>query len=46
MYDLRKNYGLQAKFESLTRKNEVLELKKTLPVKIYSRIMCQIYEIN
>ena len=37
MYDFRKDYGLQAKFESLARKNEALKLKKKWPVKIYSR---------
>jgi hypothetical protein len=37
MFNLRKDHDLQAKFASLGRKVEALELKKTGQLKIFSR---------
>ena len=37
MYNLREDHDLQAKFASLARKVEALELKKEWSIKIYSR---------
>jgi hypothetical protein len=37
MYNLREDHDLQAKFASLARKFEALELKKKWSIKIYSR---------
>jgi len=37
MYNLREDHDLQAKFASLARKVEALELKKEWSIEIYSR---------
>jgi len=46
MYNLRKDHDLQAKFASLARKVEALELKKSGQLKSIQDIVCQIYETN
>jgi len=46
MYNLRKDYDLQAKFASLARKVEALELKKSGQLKSVQDIVCQICETN
>jgi hypothetical protein len=46
MYNLRKDYDLQAKFASLARKVGALKLKKSGQIKSVQEIMCQICEIN
>ena len=43
MYNLRKDYDLQAKFKSLARKVEALECKKSGHLKYVQDIVCQIY---
>ena len=46
MYNLREDHDLQAKFASLARKVEALELKKSGQLKSVQDIVCQIYETN
>jgi hypothetical protein len=46
MYNLRKDHDLQAKFESLARKVEAFECKKSGQLKSVQDIMCQICETN
>jgi hypothetical protein len=46
MYNLREDHDLQAKFASLVRKVEALELKKSGQLKSIQEIVCQICEIN
>jgi hypothetical protein len=46
MYNLREYHDLQAKFTSLARKVEALELKKSGQLKFVQDIVCQLYEIN
>ena len=46
MYNLREYHDLQAKFASLARKVEALELKKSGQLKFVQDIVCQICEIN
>jgi hypothetical protein len=46
MYNLREDHDLQAKFASLARKVEALELKKSGQLKSVQEIVCQIYETN
>jgi hypothetical protein len=46
MYNLREDHDLQAKFASLARKVEALELKKSGQLKSVQDIMCQICEMN
>ena len=46
IYNLRKDHDLQAKFASLARKVEALELKKSSQLKSVQEIMCQICETN
>ena len=46
MYNLREDYDLQAKFASLARKIEALELKKSGQLKSVQDIICQICETN
>jgi hypothetical protein len=46
MYNLREYHDLQAKFESLARKVEALELKMSGQLKYVQEIVCQIYETN
>jgi hypothetical protein len=46
MYNLRKDHDLQAKFASLARKVEALELKKSGQLKSVQEIICQICETN
>jgi hypothetical protein len=46
MYNLREDHDLQAKFASLARKVEALELKKSSQLKSVQEIMCQICETN
>jgi hypothetical protein len=46
MYNLRKDHDLQAKFASLARKIEALELKKSGQLKSVQEIVCQICETN
>jgi hypothetical protein len=46
IYNLREDHDLQAKFASLTRKVEALELKKSGKLKSVQDIMCQICETN
>ena len=46
MYNLRKDHDLQAKFASLARKVEALELKTSDQLKSVQEIVCQIYETN
>jgi hypothetical protein len=46
MYNLREDHDLQAKFASLARKVEVLELKKSGQLKSVQDIVCQICETN
>ena len=46
MYNLRKDHDLQAKFASLARKVEALELKKSGQLKSAQDIVCQICETN
>jgi hypothetical protein len=46
MYNLREDHDLQAKFASLSRKVEALELKKNSQLKSVQEIMCQICETN
>jgi len=46
MYNLREDHDLQAKFASLARKVEALELKKSGQLKSIQDIMCQICETN
>ena len=46
MYNLREDHDLQAKFASLARKVEALELKKSGQVKYVQEIVCQICETN
>ena len=46
MHNLREDHDLQAKFASLARKVEALELKKIGQLKSIQDIVCQIYEIN
>ena len=44
MHNLMKDHDLQAKFASLARKVEALELKKSGQLKSVQDIVCQIYE--
>jgi hypothetical protein len=46
MYNLREDHNLQAKFASLARKVEALELKKSGQLKSVQNIVCQICETN
>jgi len=46
MYNLREDYDLLAKFASLARKVEALELKKSGQLKYVQDIVCQICEFN
>jgi len=46
MYNLREDHDLKAKFASLARKVEALELKRSGQLKYVQEIMCQIYETN
>jgi len=46
MYNLREDHNLQAKFASLARKVEALELKMSGQLKYVQEIVCQIYETN
>jgi hypothetical protein len=46
MYNLREDHDLQAKFASLARKVEALELKKSSQLKSVQEIICQICETN
>ena len=46
MYNLREDHDLQAKFASLARKVEALELKKKGQLKSVQDIVCQICETN
>jgi hypothetical protein len=46
MYNLREDHNLQAKFASLARKVEALELKKSGQLKYVQNIVCQICETN
>jgi pantothenate kinase len=46
MYNLRGDHNLQAKFASLARKIEALELKKSGQLKSVQEIVCQICETN
>jgi len=46
MYNLREDHDLQAKFASLARKIEVLELKRSGQLKSVQEIVCQICETN
>jgi len=46
MYNLREDHDLQAKFASLARKVEALELKKSGQLKYVQDIVCQICETN
>nr|WP_164990771.1 hypothetical protein [Pseudomonas protegens] len=46
MYNLREDHDLQAKFASLARKVEALELKKSGQLKSVENIVCQICETN
>ena len=46
MYNPREDHDLQAKFASLARKVETLELKKSGQLKSVQDIVCQICEIN
>jgi len=46
MYNLREDYDLQAKFASLARKVEALELKRSGQLKSVQEIVCQICETN
>jgi len=46
MYNLREDHDLQAKFASLARKVEALELKKSGKLKSVQDIVCQICETN
>ena len=43
MYNLREDHDLQAKFSSLARKVEALELKKSGQIKSVQEIMCQVF---
>jgi hypothetical protein len=46
MYNLREDHDLQAKFASLARKVEAVELKKSGQIKSVQEIVCQICETN
>jgi len=46
MYNLKEDHELQAKFASLARKVEALELKKSGQLKSVQDIVCQICETN
>jgi hypothetical protein len=46
MHNLREDHDLQAKFASLARKVEALELKKSGQLKSVQDIVCQICETN
>ena len=46
MYNLREYHDLQAKFTSLAKKVEALELKKSCQLKSVQNIVCQICETN
>jgi hypothetical protein len=46
MYNLREDHDLQAKFTSLAKKFEALELKKSGQLKSVQDIVCQICETN
>jgi hypothetical protein len=46
MYNLREDHDLQAKFASLAKKVEALELKKSGQLKSVQDIVCQICETN
>jgi hypothetical protein len=46
MYNLREDHDLQAKFASLGRKVETLELKMSRQLKYVQEIVCQICETN
>jgi hypothetical protein len=46
MYNLREDHDLQAKFASLAKKVEALELKKRGQLKSVQDIVCQICETN
>jgi len=46
MYNLREYHDLQAKFTSLARKVEALELKKSGQLKFVQDIVCQLCETN
>jgi len=46
MYNLREDHDLQARFASLAKKVEALELKKSSQLKSVQDIVCQICETN
>jgi len=46
MYNLREDHDLQAKFASLARKVEALQLKRSGQLKSVQEIVCQICETN
>jgi hypothetical protein len=46
MYNLREDHDLQAKFTSLARKVEALELNRSGQLKSFREIVCQICETN
>jgi hypothetical protein len=46
LYNLREDHNLQAKFTSLARKVEALELEKSGQLKYVQEIVCQICETN
>jgi len=46
MYNIMKDHDLQAKFASLARKVEALELKKNGQLKSVQNIVCQICKTN
>jgi hypothetical protein len=46
MYNLREDHDLQAKFASIARKVEALELKRSGQLKYVQDIVCQICETN
>jgi len=46
IYNLREDHDLQAKFVSLARKVEALELKRCCQLKSVQDIVCQICETN
>ena len=46
IHHLKEDHDLQAKFASLARKVEALEMKKSHPLKIAQEIVCNIYNTN
>ena len=46
MYNIREDHDLKAKFATLARKVEALELKKSGQLKFVQEIVCQICETN